>query len=74
MVFPIVAPTDPQGPWFEETWIYIISESFHVNMTYSGSVVLEKQIFNDLNPFLYFCDYLPFEEDLYLNNLESPLP
>jgi hypothetical protein len=43
-------------------------------MTYPGSVVLEK-IFNDLNPFLYFCDYLPFEEDLalYLNNLESPL-
>jgi hypothetical protein len=27
-------------------------------------------------PFLDFCDYLPFEQDLalYLNNLESPLP
>jgi hypothetical protein len=37
MVFPIVAPTDPQGPWCEQFWIYIISEIFHVNMTYSGS-------------------------------------
>jgi hypothetical protein len=43
-VFPIVAPPKPRGPWFEETWIYmyIISESFYVNMTYSGSVILEK--------------------------------
>jgi hypothetical protein len=29
MVFPIVAPTDPRGPWFVQTWIYIKSESFH---------------------------------------------
>jgi hypothetical protein len=45
-------------------------------MTYSGSVVLEKKIFNDQNPFLYFCDYLPFEEGLalYYNILKSPLP
>jgi hypothetical protein len=45
MVFLIVAPPDPWGPWFEETWNYIISESFHVNMSSSGSVVLEKKIF-----------------------------
>ena len=77
VVFPIVAPPDPRGPWCEQFWIYIISESFHVNMTYSGSVVLEKKIFQWPHPiFLHFCDYLPFEEDLalYLNNLESPLP
>ena len=45
-------------------------------MTYSGSVVRGKRFFNDPTPFLHFCDYLPFEEDLvlYLNNLESPLP
>jgi hypothetical protein len=45
-------------------------------MTYSGSVVLEKKIFNYPTPFLHFCDYLPFEEDLalYLNNLEFTLP
>jgi hypothetical protein len=44
-------------------------------MTYSGSLVLEK-IFSDTTTFLYFCDYLPFEEELalYLNKLESPLP
>jgi hypothetical protein len=45
MVFPKVAPPDPRGPWFEESWLYIISESFRVNMIYSGSVVLEKKIF-----------------------------
>jgi hypothetical protein len=42
--FPYCGPSEPLGPWFEETWIYIISESFHVNMTYSGSVV-QKKIF-----------------------------
>jgi hypothetical protein len=31
------------GPLFEQTLIYIISETFHVNMSYSGSVVLEKK-------------------------------
>jgi hypothetical protein len=38
----IVAPPDPRGPRCEQFWIYIISGSFHVNMTYSGSLVLEK--------------------------------
>ena len=35
-----------------------------------------EDFFNEATPFLHFCDYLPFEEDLalYLNNLESPLP
>ena len=76
MVFPIVVPPDPQRPWFQDTWIYIISDSFHVNMTYSGSVTLEKKILNNPIPFLHFCDYLPFEVNLalYLNNLELPLP
>jgi hypothetical protein len=75
MAFPIVAPPDPRGAWCEQFWIYIISESFHVNMTYFGSVVLEKRILNDPTPFLHFCDYLQFEEDLtlYLNNLELSL-
>jgi hypothetical protein len=60
--------------WFEETSIDIIPESFHVNMTYSGKVVLEKKIFKWPHPIWVFCDYLPLEEDLalYLNNLESP--
>jgi hypothetical protein len=54
MVFPIVAPSDPRGPWFQETWIYIISQSFHVNMTYSGSVFLEKKIFKWPHPIFAF--------------------
>jgi hypothetical protein len=45
-VFPIVAPPEPQGPWFVQTWIYIMSESFHVNMSSSGSMVLKKIFFN----------------------------
>jgi hypothetical protein len=45
MVFSIVAPPDPRGQWFVQTLIYIISESFYVNMSSSGSVVLEKKIF-----------------------------
>jgi hypothetical protein len=36
MVIPIVASSDPRGPWYEQFWIYTISESFHTNMTYSG--------------------------------------
>jgi hypothetical protein len=66
MVFPIVAPPDPQGAWSVQTWIYIISESFHVNMSSSSSVVLENKFLNDPSQFLHFCDYLLFEEDLAL--------
>jgi hypothetical protein len=59
MVFPIVAPPDPRGPWCEQFWIYIISESFHVNMTYSYSVVLEKKIFKWLHPISAFLKLSP---------------
>jgi hypothetical protein len=44
--FPVMDPPDPQGPWFEEIWIYIMSETFHVNMTFSSLVVHEKKTFN----------------------------
>jgi hypothetical protein len=53
-VFPIVAPSDPRGLWCEQFWIYIISESFHVNMTYSGLIVLENNIFKWPHPILAF--------------------
>jgi hypothetical protein len=35
-----------------------------------------RRFLNEPTPFLHFCYYLPFEEDLalYLNNLEFPLP
>jgi hypothetical protein len=53
-----------------------MSESFHVNLIYSGSVVLEEKNFNALTKGLHFCDYLPFEEDLALfwSNFEFPSP
>jgi hypothetical protein len=52
-VFLIVAPPDPRGPWFKQTWIYITSKSFHVNMSSSGPVVLEKETFKWPHPI--FC-------------------
>jgi hypothetical protein len=35
-----------------------------------------RRFLNDPTPFLHFCDYLPFKEDLalYLYKLEFPLP
>jgi hypothetical protein len=54
IVFPIVAPPDPRGPWYQQFWIYIISESFQVNMTYFGSLVLEKKIFKWTHPIFAF--------------------
>jgi hypothetical protein len=35
-----------------------------------------RRFLNDPTPFLHFCNFLPFEEDLalYLNKLEFPLP
>jgi hypothetical protein len=42
-------------------------------MSSSTSMVLEKKFLSDTTPFLHFCDYLPFEEDLalYLNNIQG---
>jgi hypothetical protein len=37
-----------------------MSGSFQINLSFSGSVVLED-IFNDPTKFLHVCDYLPFE-------------
>jgi hypothetical protein len=54
-----MAPPDPRGPWCEQFWIYIISESFHVNMIYSCSVVLEKNIFKWSHPIFAFWRLSP---------------
>jgi hypothetical protein len=37
---------------------------------------MRRKYLNDPNRFLHFCDYPPFEKDLdlYLNNLDFPLP
>ena len=49
-VSPIVAPPYPQGPWFEQTWIYIIWGWLPANLSFLGHIVFEKKIFKD---FLY---------------------
>jgi hypothetical protein len=36
---------DPRGPQFVQAEICTISESFHKNMSYSGSVVLKEKLF-----------------------------
>jgi hypothetical protein len=79
-VFPIVIPPHPPHPgsmiW--TNWnLHYVKKNFHVNMSSSGSLVLEdKNFFNDLTKFLHFCDHLPFKDDLalYLYNFEFPLP
>jgi hypothetical protein len=72
MVIPIVAPPDPQVPYFEGTWICVMPESFQVNKSFSDPAVLEKI----LKWLLYFCNYLHFEENLTLclQMFESPVP
>jgi hypothetical protein len=73
MIFPIVVSPDPQGPCFEQIWIYNISEKLsckHELFWLSGSWKENFQM-----TLHHFCDYLHFEEDLalYLNNLENSL-
>jgi hypothetical protein len=56
--------------------MYITCIIYHVKFSFSGfiHVVLKNKIFKDPTPFLHFCDYLPFEDDLdlQLNKLEFP--
>jgi hypothetical protein len=56
--YQIVAPLHPLGPWFEYTWICIISESFHVYMNFSDSILLEKKIFKRSHPIIAFLWFL----------------
>jgi hypothetical protein len=60
------------SPSFKDTSILSLQGLFMPSLVKIGPVVLEK----DPTPFLHFCDYLPFEEDLalYLNKLESLHP
>jgi hypothetical protein len=41
-------PPPPPGPWCEQFWIYITSQSFHVNMTWFW----RRRFLNDPTPFL----------------------
>jgi hypothetical protein len=49
-------PSRPQDPWFERTWICIMSERFHVNLSSFCSVGLERKIFKW--PPFYFCSFV----------------
>jgi hypothetical protein len=76
--YPIAAPPDPWEPWFEQTWMNIISESFPVNMSSSGSMVLQK-IFKWSHPIFAFMWLSPlgkepgpsFEQFLILNSFHD---
>jgi hypothetical protein len=53
---PIVAPPDPWGPYSNDLcqfWLKLAQWFW-------------RRFLNDPIPFLHFCDYLPFEEDLAL--------
>jgi hypothetical protein len=41
----IVAPSDAQGPWFEQSWICFTLKNFYVNLHFFGSMILERKIF-----------------------------
>jgi hypothetical protein len=59
------------SPSFEQTWIPSPQGWFVPSLVKIGQVVLKK-FFKWPQSFSYFCDYLPFEEDLalYLNKFE----
>jgi hypothetical protein len=44
MDFSIVAPSDPPGTMILRIWTPNMSESFHINFSFAGPVVLEKNV------------------------------
>jgi hypothetical protein len=74
ILYPIVAPHNPQGPWIKCNWFCTISWSTCVNLNFYGTVVHEKKIFKLPYPIFALLWLSPFEEDLdlYLNKLEFP--
>jgi hypothetical protein len=63
MVFPIVAPPDPWRPWCVQFRIYIISESFLVNMTILAQWFLKRRFLNDPSHFCIFVIISPLKEN-----------
>jgi hypothetical protein len=59
LVSPNVAPSNPLGPWFQQIWIPNMSESYHVNLSFSGLVVIKK-IFKRPPSFCIFVIISPF--------------
>jgi hypothetical protein len=52
--FSYCGPSQHQGPWYEQTWIYILSESFHVNKNSFGLAIFENNIFKLTHPIFAF--------------------
>jgi hypothetical protein len=78
MVFLIVAPPNPQNHDLKKTkFICTMWESFHVNLSFPGIVVLQKKKKIKLpHPiFAFLWLYLSLENNpvLYLNKFEFPL-
>jgi hypothetical protein len=73
-VFPYCGLSRPPGTimWTNFNVHYVRK----ISSKYELSGPWQKIFLNDPTPILYFCDYLPFEEDLtvYLYNFEFPLP
>jgi hypothetical protein len=71
--FTIVSPWKRTIPFFWTNFNPFAQEQFVPSLVKIGPMFLEK-IFKWPRPFLLFCNYLPFEEDLalYLNKLEFP--
>jgi hypothetical protein len=49
---PVVAPPVPRGPWFEQTWIYVISKSFLVIWALLTQRILRRFLIDPV-PFLW---------------------
>jgi hypothetical protein len=48
--FPLLrSKPEPQGPWFEQFKICMISGRFHISFSFSALVVLENKIFKDFS-------------------------
>ena len=73
---PLFTLWELNGSSFEQTWIPFTQRCFMPNLNKIGPVVLEKNIFNFINVFLLFRNYLPLERGggLYLNKREPPSP
>jgi hypothetical protein len=56
MIFPIMAPPDPWGLWFEQNWISTISGSCCVNLSFLALWFLSRRFLNYHPP--YFCIFV----------------
>ena len=74
--FVIISPWERAGPLHLVNLNPLHQGCFVPSLVESGTVVLEKKIFNFFNVFSLFRNYLPLEKGgaLLLNELESPSP